>query len=145
MAIDDAGEWWKGENFQDLSEYMYLLTEGNYKASKVLSCACNNCNNSIFKLNADKNEGCAERICIECNTASFICDSEEVWEDAEPKFVMCPCQNNTFELGIAFALRENSDIRWVYIGQRCSSCGILACCIDWKIGYGDTQHLYENV
>jgi len=42
MAIDTSGKWWKGQNADDLVEYIRLLTEEGYPATKfgIAKCAC---------------------------------------------------------------------------------------------------------
>ena len=144
MAIDTNGKWWKGTDFTDLAEYVRLLTADDYPAEKVLQCVCV-CSNTTFRLIADQDDGCAQRICTACGQAAFICDSEEYWDEAAPKRVRCPYGHTVFELGVGFSFRENGDVKWITIGQRCVKCGVLASYVDWKINYGPTDHLLSMV
>jgi hypothetical protein len=141
MAIDETGKWWKGENFDDLAEYIRLLTAEGYPADEVAQSICP-CGGTRFRLLADRNEGCAKRICAACGKEAFIADSEETWSDARPKTIRCPCRGKLLELGVGFALREDRrEVKWVTVGQRCTACGVLASYVDWKIDFSPSEHL----
>jgi hypothetical protein len=140
MTIDTSGQWWKGENFNDIIEFMKALTQEGYPAEEVKPSICE-CGHRYFRLEADSQEGCARRICTSCKKSSFIGDSHRYWEDASPEQIRCPCGNDSFEIGIAFAFRESGDVRWIYVGQRCEKCGILGSYVDWKIDDSPTDEL----
>jgi hypothetical protein len=140
MAIDTSGKWWKGANFADLAEYVRLLTADGYPAERVIQSICA-CGNPTFHLLADQDAGCAQRICTACRQVVFIGDSAEYWADAEPKEVSCPCKQRVFEIGVGFSFREQGEVKWITVGQRCSKCGILASYVDWKIDYSPSTHL----
>jgi len=144
MAIDTSGKWWKGQNADDLVEYVRLLTQEGYPATKfaIAKCACGT---DRFRLYADQDEGCAKRQCTSCSKDAFICDSEEVSEDASLKKVRCKCKKDVFELAVGFSLRDTGEIRWITVGARCVSCGMLGSYVDWKIDYAPTDHLYSLV
>jgi hypothetical protein len=142
MAIDTSGEWWKGIDFSDLAEYIRIYTEDGYPAEKIIQCKCQ-CGAGVFRLEADPDEGCAKRICAACGSEAFVCDSEEYWDDAEPIRCVCPCGGELFELGVGFSFREDGDVKWITVGERCVSCGALGSFVDWKIDYGPTEHLFE--
>lgn len=40
---------------------------------------------------------------------------------------------------IGFIRRENGNVKWVYVGNRCIECGTLGSCLDWKIDYEPTD------
>jgi hypothetical protein len=84
MAIDKSGKWWKGQNADDLVEYVRLLTQQGYPATKfaIAKCACGT---DRFRLYADQDEGCAKRQCTSCGKDAFICDSEDASEEASLK------------------------------------------------------------
>jgi len=42
-------------------------------------------------------------------------------------------------------LRSDSEARWITLGQRCTSCGLLDAAVDWKIDYGPSTHLLGQV
>jgi hypothetical protein len=49
-----------------------------------------------------------------------------------------------YELGVAFSLFEDGEVRWITVGVRCARCGILASPVDWKIDYGPSRHLLSQ-
>ena len=71
-------------------------------------------------------------------------DSASYEDDAEPRECSCPCGCESFELAVRYALRADDEVRWVSIGCRCTSCGILGCYADWKIDYGPTDSLFSS-
>lgn len=141
MAIDTSGKWWKGEDFADLTEYLRSYCEDPYPADLIVQSVCS-CGHAVFRLQGDREEGCARRICAACKAAAFICDSGEYWDEAEPIPLSCvECRGRQFEVGVAFSKRADGDIRWITIGERCVRCGVLGSFMDWKIDYGPTDHL----
>ncbi|MDP9371333.1 MAG: hypothetical protein M3Q65_02525 [Chloroflexota bacterium] len=140
VAIDTSGKWWKGEDFSDLVEYIRLLTAEGYPADRVVQSVCT-CGDTAFRLLVDQEEGCAQRTCATCGEVAFICDSAEYWEDAKPKKVHCPRKHDVGEVAVGFSLREDGEVKWVTIGRRCITCGILGSPVDWKINYGPSGHL----
>jgi len=144
LTIDKSGRWWKGEDFDDLAEYIRTLTAEGYPAERIVQSICA-CGGTVFRLEADAEEGCARRTCVGCEATAFICDSGEYWADAEPEPVACPCGGEQFELGVGFSPRANGDVRWITVGERCTRCGILGSATDWKIDYGPTDRLFDQV
>jgi hypothetical protein len=143
--IDRTGPWWKGENFDDLVAYLREFTSQNYPAERFAQSLCRSCGETTFALELDDEQGCARRRCYACGTVEFIGDSAEVWDEAEPAEAACPCGNESFELGVAFSLRSDGDIRWITVGARCTACGVLGAYVDWKIDYSPTDHLLAAV
>jgi hypothetical protein len=144
MAIDKSGRWWKGETAEDLTEYIRILTEDGYPASRFVVARCS-CGKAHFRLLADPVQGCAKRVCVACGNEAFICDSEEYWDEATPKKLKCKCKKDTFEIIVGFSLRDDGEIKWLTVGERCVSCGMLGSYLDWKIDYAPTEHLYSMV
>jgi hypothetical protein len=144
MAIDKSGKWWKGQNADDLVEYVRLLTQQGYPATKfaIAKCACGT---DLFRLYADQDEGCAKRQCTSCGKDAFICDSEDASEEASLKKVRCKCKKDVFDLAVGFSLRDTGEIKWITVAARCVSCGMLGSYVDWKIDYAPTDHLYSMV
>lgn len=116
-----------------------LYTAENYPAGPIVQSSCA-CGAAAFALEFDGDEGCAQRRCEACGLSAFIAD-EDYWEEAEPAGAQCPCRAETFEIAVAFSLREDGDVRWVTVGGRCTACGILDCYADWKVDYSPTDHL----
>jgi hypothetical protein len=147
MAIDKTGKWWKGTDFADLEEYLRLYTEDEYPAGPVRQSVCA-CGGTVFQLEGDADEGCVRRTCAACGHKAFIADSDEYWEDAEPRKCVCPCRSRQFEVGVAFSLVEGGDadgeVRWITVGERCVKCGTLGAFVDWKIDYAPSRHLLDR-
>src|SRR5579859_1924911 len=144
MVMDSSGKWWRGENFADLAQYLRLLTEESYPADQIVQAICA-CGNTMFRLFADPVEGCAQRACTKCLQRTFIGDSAEYWDAADPKQIRCPARHTIFELGVGFSLRAESDVRWITVGERCVKCGLLGSPLDWKVNYGPSSHLLTQV
>jgi hypothetical protein len=144
MAIDTSGKWWKGFSFDDLAEYIRLFDAGGYPTEHIIQSVCV-CRSTIFRLRVDQDEGCAQRICTACRKKTFIGDSAEYWKDATPKNVRCVCKNTSFEIGVGFAFHNQSEVRWITVGQRCVQCGVLGSYVDWKIDYSPSHHLLALV
>jgi hypothetical protein len=147
MAIDKSGKWWVGDDARDLPEYLSAFSEDGYLATEFRLANCS-CGSNAFHLAIDSDEGTAKRTCVECGDARFICDSAEFWEDASPTKWKCTgrCKSKAANVCIGFALRENrDDVRWVYVGTRCTQCGVLGCYGDWKIDYSPSLHILESV
>ncbi len=126
-VIDKSGDWWKGQTFEDLVDYLRQHTAENWTAGPVSQARCHSCGTMTFRLLVDDDNGCAQRPCERCGKMAFIGDSEEFWEDTDPGEPACPCGSELFEVGIAFSLRENGDIRWITVGARCVRCGVSRC------------------
>ncbi len=143
--IDRSGQWWKGEDFGDLTQYLNEFTAENYPADRIGRSVCGACGGTGFRLSFDDEEGGAQRTCVACGASAFLGDSEEYWDDAEPDDAECPCGGEQFEVGVAFSLRDDGDVRWITVGGRCVACGVLGVYTDWKIDYSPTGHLFAAV
>ncbi len=139
--IDKSGEWWKGEDFGDLTAYVVAYTAENYPAEVITRSECISCHGTVFGLVVDVTEGCAQRTCRGCSTSAFIADSHEFWDDAEPGEATCPCGGEDFESAIGFSLIDRGEVRWITVGGRCIACGILGVLAEWKIDYEPSRHL----
>jgi ribosomal protein S27AE len=144
MTIDTSGKWWKGTDFADLAEYLRGFTADGYPADEIVQSVCT-CGHTRFRVEGDPNEGCARRTCAACGAQTFIADSGEYWDEAEPVKLSCrPCRGRIFEVGVAFSKRENGDVKWITLGERCVRCGVLGSFVEWKIDYSPTDHLLSR-
>jgi hypothetical protein len=146
MAIDTSGKWWKGSEAEDLPEYLKALTEDGYPATEFRVSKCK-CGSKVFRVEFDSNEGGAKRTCADCGEEHYFCDSEEYWDECSPKKWKCigKCKSKTANVCVGFALREDGgDVHWLYVGQRCSQCGVLGSCVDWKIDYSPSLQLLDS-
>jgi hypothetical protein len=144
MAIDTSGTWWKGSDFHDLSEYIGLLNAEGYTIGQVIQSLCT-CQNRTFTLRVDAREGCAQRTCTSCHNQALIGDSADIWAEATPSNVRCRCRHTIFEVGIGFSFRDKIEVRWITVGHRCVSCGILGSAVNWGVDYVPSSHLLNNV
>ena len=142
-VIDTTGRWWKGESHEDLVEYLRGYTSDAYPATSFARATCA-CGGSVFRLRSDRNEGGVQRTCVTCKKKHLVCDSGEYWADASPRTVKCPCGAAEYDVVVGFSHRENGDVRWLTVGNRCVRCGVLASCADWKIDYSPTEHLLTS-
>jgi hypothetical protein len=111
------------------------LTADGYPVGPVLQSVCA-CGGATFRLDGDREEGCARRTCLACGRSAFLGDSGEFWADARPARCICPeCAGEAHEVGVGFSLRADGDVRWLTVGQRCVRCGVLGSFVDWKIDY----------
>ena len=150
MTIDTTGKWWVGSEAKDVEEYLRALKPEGHPVHDTRVCQCT-CGSLDFGLRADRNEGCARKTCFKCGTKSFLGDSAEYWKDATPRTWKCTeCGSKVCNLAVGFSLYEAdpgeaADVRWISVGQRCVKCGTLGSFVDWKVAYGPSHHLLEQV
>ena len=144
MSIDESGDYWVGTEAADIDAYLRAYTADDYPVDKVVQARCA-CGQWSFRLLADSDEGCAQRICASCAAEHLICDSGEYWDDAEPEEVTCPCGKDAYEVAVGFSHRDDGSVKWITVGNRCLACGVLGAVADWKIDYDPTGHLYGLV
>lgn len=150
MTIDTSGKWWVGTEANDIGEYLVAYEAEGYPVDVTRICICG-CGSERFDLEADRVEGVARRACRDCGSGHYLCDSEEYWDDAEPeKWACAECGCEVCNLGVGFSLyaasdEEPKDIRWISVGQRCTTCGVLGSFVDWKVGYGGSGALIDAV
>lgn len=143
--LDKSGNWWKGDDFTDLRDFVQAYSAENFATARVEQSRCGDCGGSSLRLRVDDEEGGAEKSCPRCGTSALLLDSEDYWEDADPGDASCPCGHEVFEVGVGFALRDDGDIRWVYVGARCVACGTLGVYADWEIDYSPTANLFNKI
>lgn len=85
--------------------------------------------------------------CTKCATEKILLDCEDGWEDAKPKIKKCPIckKSKSYNVKVGFIRRENGNVKWVYIGNRCTECGTLGSYLDWKVSYEPTDEMEKNI
>ena len=143
--IDKTGKYWTGDSPKDIDPYLRLYAEE--PGLEVKPVVCHNCGGDAFELRCDGNEGVVQVKCAACGTKKILLDGEEYWENARPRLRRClVCKDSrTWNVRVGFQRRENGDVRWVYIGNRCTNCGTLGSFLDWKVNYGPTDEMEQNL
>ena len=136
---------WTGTEPADIDEYLAAYSEQGYPVRRVTHAKCAACGSVTFRIRVDDEEGCAERTCAACGTAVLMLDSADYIEDADMGPAECPCGGETFNVAVGFALYDDGDPRWVYLGMRCTEDGTLGVYADWKIDYTPSTHLFESI
>ena len=130
-----------GSDPSDIDEYLVAYGADNAPVSAFRLSRCV-CSSLTFFLDADDNEGCAKRTCTECSREHLICDSAEYWDEASPERWRCiECGSERANVGVAFSLYDNGEVRWLYVGERCAGCGVLGCLAGWKVAYSPSAQL----
>jgi hypothetical protein len=147
MAIDKSGTWWVGGGVDDLDEYLRELKVEGYDVDVFRRSACE-CGGLVFRLGVDQDEGAARLTCTACSKVRYIGDSEQYFvpENVEP-YECVECHGDTCNVGVGFSLYEatSTDVRWLSLGVRCPTCGILGCIVDWKVGGGNEPDFLDRV
>ncbi|MCE3018926.1 MAG: hypothetical protein ACK56W_20040 [Pirellula sp.] len=138
MTLRKKGKQWYGDDHADLRQELVRYSQcGEYSIDNLIDVKCR-CGHQQFKLRTDETEGVAIRECVECKTERFMGDSAEFAEDAEVQLHECMCRKRIFELSVGVHRYRDvddsisDDVRWIYIGCRCVSCGLVGCYADWK-------------
>jgi hypothetical protein len=139
MALRTNGDYSYGDAQEDLwTELRDYSIANKYPAVHFADARCI-CGGTQFKLFLDEAAGVAVRVCPHCRDEHVIGDGADYLPDADLEECECPCGRAVFEVTIGVSLYARSeDVRWLYVGCRCISCGLTACYGDWKnefIGY----------
>lgn len=133
MTLQKRGNSFYGDSQGDIREELrrYGALNG-YEPGQFADAVCI-CGARTFRLLLDDEAGVAIRVCSACAHEHPMGDSEDYLDEASPEECECPCGAGIFELTAGVALYEASDdVRWLYVGCRCTTCGLTACYGDWK-------------
>jgi hypothetical protein len=147
VAIDTSGKWWVGDSPTDIEAYLTELRVEGYDVDRYAQSRCS-CGGLAFRVEIDRDNEAARRICTACGTVTFLGDSEEYFEQENIERYACvECPSDACNVGVGFSLYEAGgvDIRWVSVGVRCAQCGVLGCFIDWKLGGGNDSSYFDRV
>ena len=144
MTIDRSKKWWTGDSASDIETYLHEFTADGYPASDLVHAVCGECAGAVFNVRFDDDEGVAERTCTHCGSVVAMLDSADHLDPAELGDAACPCGNESFNVAIGFA-RQGDDVRWVYVGLRCTRDGVLGSYADWTIDYLPSGPLLNQV
>ncbi len=142
--IDRKKDCWFGSEPEDIAEWLRSWLED--EELDVKPVACGGCGKDVFELEVDSTEGGAQVRCAACGAEKLLLDSSDYWEDGQPEPIACPnCGGKTFQVRVGFDRRADGDVRWVYLGVRCTGCGALGSAADWEINYGPTAEMEQNL
>ncbi|CAN7191581.1 hypothetical protein [Mesorhizobium sp. LjNodule214] len=146
MTVDTTGKWWVGSEPSDIAEFLRGYASEGYEVDEFRLARCR-CGFTSFLLDADDDEGVARRTCTVCGSEHFICDSQEFWDESEPERWVCiECDSEAANIGVGFSnYPKRGGVRWLYVGVRCSACGVLGCFAGWKVGTSDSMDLLDKV
>ncbi|WP_425615747.1 hypothetical protein NA78x_005678 [Anatilimnocola sp. NA78] len=146
MALNKRGKWWYGESQADIRTELTRQGQLNEYVPQHFANAKCQCGNPTFQLELDDNEGAAVRICAKCKVRHAMGDSEDYLEDAELEEAACVCGADVFEITVGVSLYDDSeDVRWLYLGCRCTAWGLTGCYGDWKNEFEDYRQLLARV
>jgi hypothetical protein len=146
MTIDTSGQWWTGTTPEDLREYLRVLSGDSYPVGEFRLSQCT-CGGKVFHLHVEQGEGVARRTCVECGHKHWIADSSENYEKGMrlKKFRCITCKSHSSNVAVGFSLlADKSEIKWVFVGNRCAECGTLGSMVDWSIGYAPSLQLLSE-
>ena len=127
------------------AEILRYSSENGYVAQHFADAACK-CGERLFGVLLDDSAGAASRTCVACKLQHPIGDSEEYLEEADLGECACPCGNETFEVTVGVSLYDESeDVRWLYLGFRCPTCGLTAVYGDWKNEFNGYREFLARV
>lgn len=146
MALHKRGTHWYGDAQADIRPELHRYSSLNgYPAQHFADAKCS-CGSRSFQLRLDEAAGVAVRACATCGLVKLIGDGAEYLDEAAPEESECPCGSDVFELSAGVSLYEGTeDVRWFYLGCRCTRCGLTACYGDWKNEYPGFQQLLDQV
>jgi hypothetical protein len=144
MALKKRGKYRYGDNHADIRAEILRYSKNEYLAEHFADATCA-CGAKVFRLLLDDGTA-AVRKCSACQLEHPIGDSDEYLEEAELSECACPCGGEEFEISIGISLyRDSEDVRWLYIGCRCPTCGLTAVYGDWKNECDDYQNFLKRV
>lgn len=146
MTLKERKGQYYGDSQTDIRDFIVLYSkESGYPATHCGDCRCS-CGADAFLLALDDEEGVAVRTCSACGAQHPIADSDEFLEDAHLEQCACPCGAEAFEITIGVSpYAESRDVRWLYVGCRCRTCGLVGVFGDWKNEFEDYEKLLRLV
>ncbi|HKI38440.1 MAG TPA: hypothetical protein VKA46_41710 [Gemmataceae bacterium] len=146
MALQNRGKWRYGDSQADIRGEILRYSRGvKYLAHHYAEAVCK-CGGKVFWLLLDDTQGAAVRLCVACEDEHLIGDSDEFMAEAELEECACPCGGEEFEITVAVSLYDDSeDVKWLYLGCRCPTCGLTAVYGDWKNEYIGYRELLARV
>lgn len=147
MSLTKRGKYWYGDDHTDIrSELARYSGLNGYPIDDFVDIQCN-CGNAGFRFLTDDAAGVAIRRCGKCMIEHLMGDSADFVDEAEVSRHECLCGQDLFQISVGVHRYRNqdaslsNDVRWLYLGCRCPSCGLVGCYADWKNEYLDYREL----
>ena len=143
--IDKSRKYWYGDCANDIDEFLREYTE--ISDLEIKPVTCHSCNSNTLIMRIDSDEEAIQIQCPKCGEKKILLDCQDIWDEVKPKLRRCVvCKiSKKHNIKVGFVRRENGDVKWVYIGSRCTNCGVLASYLDWHINYGPTCEMEKNI
>lgn len=140
MALRKKGRYWYGTETNDTRAEVARYSRLNgHEAVKFSQAVCA-CGSHSFRLEADEEDGVAKRTCSRCGATHLMGDGAGYAAKATLEGQECVCSASDFELCSGVALYDGSnDVRWYYVGCRCTKCHLVGVFADWKCEAGDSD------
>ena len=146
MALQKRGKYCYGDGQPDIRDEIMRYSTVNDEVARHFADAVCRCGGRSFRLLLDDDAGAAIRICTACSQEHPIGDSDEFLPRAELSECACPCGGERFEITVGVSLFDDSEVaRWLYLGCRCPSCGLVAVYGDWNDDFQGYQQLLARV
>lgn len=151
MTLSRRGKYWYGEDHSDIRAELKRYSERNgYPIDDFVDIQCQ-CGHQTFRFLSDDTEGVAIRRCEACLAEHLMGDSEDFVAEAEISLHKCLCNQELFQITAGVHRYRNdggalsNDVRWLYLGCRCPSCGLVGCYADWKNEYSGYRELLAKM
>ena len=142
--IDTTKEYWTGSEPSDIIEWLRAYTEEDALDVKPVLCSACGCNE--LRMVGDQDEGALQVVCTSCGAKKLLLDSAEYWKEVSHRTIKCGvCKAKMHNVAVGFSRRSNGQVRWVWIGERCTQCHTLGSAFDWKIDYEPTDEMEKNI
>lgn len=147
MTLKKRGKHWYGDDHADIRMELSRYSDLNgYPIDDFADVRCK-CGNDEFYFRSDEDEGVAIRHCTKCGLEHLMGHSADFAKKAETWQHECHCGGNVFQITAGIHRYRNqddslsNDVRWLYLGCRCSKCGLVGCYADWKNEYNGYETL----
>jgi len=143
VTVTKRGSTGTGTDAADLDEYLRAFAAGGYAVADVVPAVCVACapTTAGFAVALDDEVGAAARRCLACHVEVSMLDSKDHLEDADLGDAARPCGGQQFDVAVGFAFLEDQEVRWVSVGLRRRTDGLLGVYVDWKLDYSPSRHL----
>ncbi|MEZ6040119.1 MAG: hypothetical protein R3C20_06415 [Planctomycetaceae bacterium] len=151
MTLVKRGDYWYGDNHADIRSELERYSDRNaYPVDDFTDIRCD-CGNDTFHFLTDENAGVAIRRCSNCGCEHLMGDSADFVDEAEPSQHECICEGDVFQITAGIHRYRNQDdslshdVRWLYLGCHCPTCGLVGCYADWKNEYNGYTELLAKM